>query len=195
MMFPVHFGGSRLSGLGDAASVIAAAIQKQEGYYPGTIAYTDNNPGNLTGCKQAGASGCDIRTIGKTQYKFTQFPDYDTGQQALLSQVQNYANQGLTIQDMMNKYAPALDNNGNPTGNNPTLYAQNIANALGVDPNTPLTAALASSPGDVGTVPGTLMADTGADASGDASNGVATVDWGTIGLVGLGAVVFMYVLG
>lgn len=193
MMFPVHFGGAQLSGLGDAASVIAAAIQKQEGYYPGTIAYTDNNPGNLTGCKQAGSSGCDVRVIKGTTYKFTEFPDYDTGQQALFAQVQNYANQGLTIQQMMEKYAPTYDNNGNPTGNNPTLYAQNIANSLGVDPNTPLTAALASSPGDVGTIPVALdMSGDGANGSG--SSGDTSIDWGTIGLVGLGAIVFMYAL-
>lgn len=191
-MFPLQFDG--LSGLGDPAAVIAAAIQKQEGYYPGSIAYKDNNPGNLTGCKQAGASGCDVRVIGTTQYKFTQFPDYSTGQQALLNQVQSYANQGLTIQDMMNKYAPAYDNNGNPTGNDPVKYAQNIAASLGVDPNTPLTAALASSPGDVIPLPGPLDGSSGSNDVPVEAGVLDGVDWGMVGLIGLGAVVFMYAL-
>lgn len=190
-MFPLQFDG--LSGLGDPAAVIAAAIQKQEGYYPGSIAYKDNNPGNLTGCKQSGASGCDVRVIGTTTYKFTQFPDYATGQSALFDQINNYANRGLTIREMMDKYAPEYDNNGNPTGNNPQAYAQNIANSLGVDPNTPLTAALASSPGDMSTIPLPAPLDNSNDVPVEA--GVLDgVDWGTIGLIGLGAVVFMYAL-
>ena len=182
MLFPVHFGGSQLSGLGDAASTIAAAIQTQEGYYPGTIAYTNNNPGNLICANQTGGIGCNKG--------FEVFPDYATGDQALLAQIQNYANRGLTINQMMAIYAPATDANGNPIpGNNPTLYAQNIANVLGVDPNTPLTTALASSPGSTGTIADTL------DASVDGSDTSGDVDWGTIALVGLGAVAVMYALG
>src|SRR5580704_680011 len=98
MMFPLQFGHARLSGLGDAAAVIASAIQTQEGYYPGTIAYTNNNPGNLICANQSGSTGCNKG--------FAVFPDYQTGDQALLNQIQNYANRGLTIQQMMAIYAP-----------------------------------------------------------------------------------------
>ena len=127
-----------LMGLGQAsgAATIAATIQQMEGYYPGTPAYTNNNPGNLMYVGQAGATK-------RPTSSFAVFPDYDSGYQALLSQIQNYANRGLTIQQMMNIYAPATDNNGNPIpGNNPTLYATTIANALGMSPGDSVSTAI-----------------------------------------------------
>lgn len=121
-----------LSGLGavqvldpSTTATIAAAIQTQEGYYPGTLAYQNNNPGNLIYAGQAGA------TPGAGG--FASFPDYQTGLEALNNQIQLYAGRGLTIQGMMNVYAPAA------SGNNPTLYASNVATALGVSPDTLLS--------------------------------------------------------
>ena len=68
----------RISGLGaptilDDATVntIAQAIQQQEGYYPGSLAYTNNNPGNLIYAGQSGA----VQGSGG----FAKFPDYSTG--------------------------------------------------------------------------------------------------------------------
>lgn len=123
----------RISGLGaptilDDATVntIAQAIQQQEGYYPGSLAYTNNNPGNLI---YAGQSGASQGASG-----FAKFPDYSTGYQALLNQIQLYASRGMTIQDMMNVYAPAGQGS-----NNPVAYATTIAASLGVSPDTPLT--------------------------------------------------------
>ena len=129
-----HNRGFGAFGLGDAAGTIASTIQKVEGYYPGTLAYTNNNPGNLIFVGQAGAS--------PGAGGFASFPTYDAGYQALLNQIQNYANRGLTIDQMMNIYAPALDSKGNPTGNNPTLYANTIANSLGVSTSTTVADAL-----------------------------------------------------
>lgn len=123
----------RISGLGaptilDDATVntIAQAIQQQEGYYPGSLAYTNNNPGNLI---YVGQTSATQGTGG-----FAKFPDYSTGYQALLNQIQLYASRGMTIQDMMNVYAPAGQGS-----NNPTAYAATVAAAVGASPDTLLT--------------------------------------------------------
>jgi len=105
---------------------IAAAIQQQEGYYPGSLAYINNNPGNLIYAGQAGAT--------QGQGGFAKFPDYTTGLQALWNQIQLYASRGMTIQEMMNVYAPAGQG-----GNDPVLYAQNVAAAVQSTPDTLLT--------------------------------------------------------
>ena len=123
----------RISGLGapsilDDATVntIAQTIQTQEGYYPGSLAYINNNPGNLIYASQSGAT--------QGSGGFAKFPDYSTGYQALLNQIQLYASRGMTIQDMMNVYAPAGQGS-----NDPTAYAATVAASLGVSPDTPLT--------------------------------------------------------
>jgi hypothetical protein len=108
---------------------IAATIQQVEGYYPGTLAYTNNNPGNLIYVGQAGAS--------PGAGGFASFPTYDAGYQALLNQIQNYANRGLTIDQMMAIYAPAGQGS-----NNPSSYANTIANNLGVSTSTPVATAI-----------------------------------------------------
>src|ERR1700685_4206089 len=97
-------------------STIASTIQTVEGYYPGTPAYINNNPGNFMFVGQPGAT--QGTPMGSTGSYFAAFPSYQAGLTALDSQIQSYANQGLTIEQMMEKYAPLTDNNGNPTGTN-----------------------------------------------------------------------------
>lgn len=122
----------RISGLGaptilDSTTVnsIAQSIQQQEGYYPGSLAYINNNPGNLIYAGQSGA------TRGANGY--AAFSSYSAGYQALLNQIQLYASRGMTIQDMMNVYAPAGQGS-----NDPVAYAQTIAQSVGASPGTPL---------------------------------------------------------
>ena len=131
---PVIFPGGGLGALGlgvvqvlapSQVSTIAGTIQKVEGYYPGSVAYRNNNPGNLVYVGQAGALGADANG-------FAIFPDYATGLRALNDQIQLYAARGLSIQGMMQIYAPASD------GNDPNSYAAQVAGALGVDPSTSL---------------------------------------------------------
>ena len=108
-------------------ATIASTIQQVEGYYPGSVAYRNNNPGNLKYVGQAGATGADANG-------FANFPNYNTGLQALDDQIQLYAGRGLSVQGMMQIYAPASD------GNDPNSYAAQVASALGVDPSTSLLA-------------------------------------------------------
>jgi hypothetical protein len=112
-------------GMGSLAD-IANAIQKQEGYFPGSVAYRNNNPGNLMYAGQPGAS--------RGPNGFAVFPDYQTGYQALLNQVNLDASRGLTISQFANKYAPAAG------GNDPATYAANLAAAVGLSPGDLLSA-------------------------------------------------------
>ena len=128
----------------NGANVIANTIQQVEGYigpsaqYPnGTLAYQNNNPGNLIYVGQSGAT----QGVGG----FAAWPTYQDGYNALIAQIQNYANRGLTIDQMMNIYAPASQ-----AGNDPTAYANQIANALGVSPDTTVAAAISSGGGSGG---------------------------------------------
>ena len=143
---------------------LAQAIQTQEGYYPGSLAYQNNNPGNLIYVGQAGA------TPGAGG--FADFTNYQAGLNALYNQLNLYATgacaacggQPLTIQQMADIYAPAGQGS-----NDPTVYAQNMANALGVSPDTLLSAALAGSGAGSGTGSG-AGAGSGLDTTDDTTD-------------------------
>lgn len=132
-------------GLGSTVTVtpqlqtLAQTIQTQEGFYPGSIAYQNNNPGNLIYVGQPGAT--------QGAGGFASFDSYQDGLNALYGQLNLYATgacgacggQPLTIQQMANIYAPAGQGS-----NNPTVYANNMAAALGVSPDTLLSTALST---------------------------------------------------
>jgi hypothetical protein len=117
-----------LSGIGDI-NTLALAIQSVEGYYPGSAAYRNNNPGNLMYVGQSGATGADSSG-------FAIFPSYQAGYQALLNQITLDASRGETIAQFTAKYAPAS------AGNDPTSYANTLATAAGLSPSDLLSAAL-----------------------------------------------------
>lgn len=158
-------------------STIANTITKVEGYFtPGTpgypngsLAYQNNNPGNLVYAGQAGAS--------PGAGGFAYFPTLAAGQQALQNQIQLYAAQGMSIQDMMNIYAPASN------GNDPTGYAQTIANSLGVTPDTSLLSL--GLPTEITNPLDSLNLPT-LDLSSILGGDFSSVDMDTIGMVGLG---------
>lgn len=128
----------RLTGLGDSTSVVssmAAAIQRQEGYYPGSVAYTNNNPGNL----RTPSSGAWPGQIGVDGNGYAIFGSYADGLAALNSQISTNINRGLTLQQFFAGlpgvyagYAPAADSN------QPNVYAQNVATWSGLPLDVPL---------------------------------------------------------
>lgn len=118
-------------GMGDL-STVAATIQQIEGWFPGSVSYRNNNPGNLKYAGQPGATGADSNG-------FAIFPDYATGLQALDNQITLNASRGQTIAQFTSIYAPASDNN------NPTSYAAQIASAAGLSPSDLLSAAIGGS--------------------------------------------------
>jgi len=148
----------RISGLGaptilDSGTVntIAQTIQQQEGYYPGSLAYRNNNPGNLVYAGQSGA------VQGEGGY--AKFPDYSTGYQALLNQIQLYASRGYSVQQMMNVY---LGQNPNSTSPDSILYANTVAASLGSPTDTTLSDLNTLTPVD----PGSFVASLDPSSSG-----------------------------
>jgi hypothetical protein len=119
-----------------SVDTVAQAIQTQEGWYSGSATYRFNNPGALMYVGQAGATGADPAT------GLAIFPDYATGYQALLNQINLDASRGLTIDQFTAKYAPATS-----AGNNPTLYAANIAAATRLHPYNSLSLAIVDGSG------------------------------------------------
>lgn len=86
-----------------------------------------NNPGDLRDIGQVGATS--------DSSGFASFPDPKTGYAALLNDVQSKINKkpNATLADFANTYAPPSD------GNNSAQYTANLANKLGVPPNTTLS--------------------------------------------------------
>lgn len=129
----------RLHGLGTTAALdtIALTIQQQEGYYPNTPAYVNNNPGNIIYTPYyASAFGATKGSGG-----FSYFPDYGTGYAALLHQIQVDAARGDTFYDLTYSWL------GSGTGGDYKSYAETIAGSLGVDPNTRVADVIADNTG------------------------------------------------
>jgi len=160
-------------GLGDI-NTVAQTIQTIEGWYPGSVSYTNNNPGNL---KYAGQPGATQGANG-----FAVFPNYVAGYQALVNQIDLDASRGQTIAQFTSIYAPASDNN------NPTSYAAQIANAAGVSVNDPLSLAISSD--------GSLAESAGdGDGDTDSSALASTSTSATVSILGMDVPVTYLVLG
>ena len=108
----------------DKIKLLAKAIEKFEGNYAGSLAYRNNNPGNLRGAPtQAG------RRDG-----FAYFRTYEDGFNALKSHIKNaalgnsrYYDYGITVEEYFNIYAPVSDDN------QPNLYFNFLINETGFD--------------------------------------------------------------
>jgi hypothetical protein len=113
---------------------LASAIQTQEGYYPGSVAYQNHNPGNLVYVGQPGAT--------KAAGGFASFSSYAAGRSALESQITLDATRGTdangnpinTVTDLIGSWAPASD-----PRNNTLAYIASVAASTGYDPNAPLS--------------------------------------------------------
>lgn len=85
-----------------AARALAGKIQKLEGWFPGSLSYRQNNPGNLVYIGQAGAV---MGERGKAK-----FASYAAGEAELVRQVKLDASRGLTVEQFIYKYAPPFEN-------------------------------------------------------------------------------------
>ncbi len=118
-------------GLGSiGALTLAQAITQQE-----NTPASWNNPGALTA---APSSYCQTGKING----IVEFCTPQDGQAALDNQLNIYANEGLTLSQMLNIYAPAPSaGNTDPmlVGNNPSAYISNVSSWTGIDPNATLS--------------------------------------------------------
>lgn len=174
--------GSKIRGLAGVGQLtaVAQAIQTQEGWYPGSVSYTDNNPGNLMAVGQA---NCTPTAAG-----FCSFPNYADGWNALLNQISLDASRGMSISQFTSSYAPAS------AGNDPVTYASNIADAVGLSPSDSLAAAISQSGGGA-PAGGSDLSDVGGDITSYVTQGLqdlsGAVDLGggvDLSAIGLGVV-------
>lgn len=167
-----------LLGIGDI-NALAQQIVKIEGYIPpntqypqGSLAYQNNNPGNLRFANQPGA----VQGAGG----FAKFSSYDAGYQALLNQIQLQAARGQTLEQFINQYAP-------PTENNTSAYLSSLERATGYGASDPLTSVISgaapntspsSSEIGIGPLDGYELVGSGGNASSENSDslGLDTMD-------------------
>jgi hypothetical protein len=93
---------------------------------PGTFAWLNNNPGNITGPQP------DFGQYpGKFNWhNFLIFPTPKAGYDAIAKYLRTPSYVNLSILDAFNKYAPRSD------GNDPVAYAKAVADALAIDVST-----------------------------------------------------------
>lgn len=113
------------------------AIQKHEGYYPGSKSYRNNNPANFRWTKFVQDT---LGATGKDNTSFAVFPTYNAGFNALkvfinmacTNQLAAYRS-SMNIYDFFNVYAPPQDNNDSKR------YAEVVALAVGVSPTSSIS--------------------------------------------------------
>ncbi len=110
---------------------IADAIQKMEGWFPGSVSYQNNNPGNLRYVGHVAFGGIQTSMGIKN---FSKFDSYADGRKALIWQIKSYADRGVSFREFLNAYAPSSDNN------DPENYSNFVANWVGADPDEKLSA-------------------------------------------------------
>jgi hypothetical protein len=96
--------------------------------HPGTYAWLNNNPGNLTG--QPGGPDFGQYPGKFNWHHFLIFPTWDAGFDAIGRLLRGPSYAGLTLLAAFQRYAPASD------GNDPAGYAKEVAAAAGVDEST-----------------------------------------------------------
>lgn len=112
-----------------ARTRLAQLIAREEGFGKlGAIPTLRNNPGDLRHAPHASHDGIDSNAIGIE-------PTEDDGWNDLERQLQLYAERGMTMEAMVAIYAPP---NENATGQ----YLRFLCDALGVSPETLVSAAL-----------------------------------------------------
>jgi hypothetical protein len=164
-------------GIAGALDTIAQTIQSVEGYYPNTLAYRNNNPGNLV------YTSYYAQNYGAVQGDsgFAKFPDYDTGYAALQHQIQVDAGRGDSFYDLTYSWL------GQGQGGDWRSYAETLAGSLGVDPNSTVQAALTE------TYPGTFPVQI-PDTQLNVFPETGPVSTSTVAILGLAALVGILVL-
>jgi hypothetical protein len=167
---------------------LAAAMIRQEGSYQlGTAGQRYNNPGNLMDLNHAIWPQYPTAPSGEVI-----FPDPATGLAAMQRDLSIKIARGMTLSSLITMYAP-------PSQNDTATYIANVALWTGLPTDVPLnTLDQSGVPATIGTTPVTPVVDpaTGlpdfTDSISSDPSESGTVDWTTIGLVGLGAFLVWY---
>ena len=113
---------------------IDTAISNFEGF--GTSSAPTITNANNPGALQYGSFALKNGAVGSLN-GFAVFPNQTVGSQAEDALVQNYANQGFSIDQMINAWAPPTAQGNSPTSTN--NYVNSVSSAVGATPTTPLS--------------------------------------------------------
>ena len=118
--------------MGDFYDSLAAAFAKVEGFYPGSRAYRNNNPGNLRDVRRPDGRWSIWPSLPHDAGGFPQFASAADGWAALKRDLQIKAGRGLTLEQAISQYAP-------PSENDTAAYIRNVSASLGVASDVPLS--------------------------------------------------------
>ena len=94
----------------DIVKDLADAIQRMEGYKPGTRAWGNNNPGNIWDGLAEGKKKRIWPNIPIDDKGFLKYADYATGRAALEKDLALKISRGMTLTSLINMYAPPVEN-------------------------------------------------------------------------------------
>jgi hypothetical protein len=154
---------------------LAAAMVRQEGSSSyGTAGQRYNNPGNLMDPKHAIWPQYPTAPSGEVI-----FPDQATGESALENDLRIKIARGMTLTSLITMYAP-------PSQNDTAAYIANVSSWTGLPTNVPLNTIGDTTAPAID--PNAVLADLGLDSSLQAGS----IDWGMVGIVGLGLLAAWY---
>lgn len=103
---------------------LADAITRQEGFFPGSVSYQANNPGNIM----------DLAYYKQTgKFRVQTYATLEEGRAALEKLIDNYIAAGHTLTSFFAKYAPSGHGD-----NNVNTYVNNVASWLSIPTDVPL---------------------------------------------------------
>lgn len=120
-------GDTLVNGIADAITQMEGTIPPNAKYPQGSLAYQNNNPGNI----RFNRSGYNYPGASQGAGGFARYPDAGTGRLALEHQIQVQINAGQNLTQFFNQYAPSFENNT-------PGYIAFVARQVGVDPSMPL---------------------------------------------------------
>jgi hypothetical protein len=122
--------------LSKGIKLLMQAQVQLEGFTPGTVAYKSNNPGNVG--TETSTKPPKIKTFGTLEEGIkAQWNRVLKG--ALNNTSSNYTS-NMTLYDYLYKYAPPYNDQGSPTGNDPTSYTNFVINYFKSSANIDITA-------------------------------------------------------
>jgi hypothetical protein len=122
--------------LSKGIKLLMQAQVQLEGFTPGTVAYRSNNPGNV---------GTETSTKPPRIKKYNTLEEGIQAQwnrvlkRALNNTSSNYTS-NMTLYDYLYKYAPPYNDQGKPSGNDPTSYTNFVINYFKTNANIDITA-------------------------------------------------------
>ncbi|TAJ99768.1 hypothetical protein EPO44_10225 [bacterium] len=150
-------------------------MQRQEGFFPGSRSYRNNNPGNIWDGLAEGKARRIWPDIPVDSEGFLIFPTYEAGRAAFERQLSIKVNRGLSLEGLLAEWAPASENDT-------AAYVRNVSGWLSIPADVPL---LQLDSGDGLAWPAGRPAVDSADLVGLAASLPKWVPWAAAGVLAL----------